>query len=331
MNNNQKIKVGVSRRRNLFVKFILILIGIASLIILAMIFQFSFLLRGDLNDYAISRYQEFNRSFGKAAGSGLRYLEPNFIAFFIDELSREEEVMFVRIITPQGSIYFADDRSLRGSVVDIPKIDSPEGLVRDGNFEGETIKEIFSPFTMEGRQWVIWLGLSLSEIESTIFGATVGSLFLIGAIVLLGIGVIFYSVFRFILVPLDKINSGIVRIAQGRFDQKIELKTKDEFEDLANSFNQMAKELGRSKTALEEAKTVLEIKVEARTRELKDLTENLDEQVKEKTKEVQEKMKELERFNRLAVGREMKMVELKEEIKKLKKELKKENLENEEK
>ena len=67
-------------------------------------------------------------------------------------------------------------------------------------------------------------------------------------------------------------------------------------------------------------KKSLEIKVAVRTKELKELAVALDQRVKERTKDLQEKMKELERFNRLAVGRELKMVGLKEEIKKLKEE-----------
>lgn len=74
---------------------------------------------------------------------------------------------------------------------------------------------------------------------------------------------------------------------------------------------------------LEEAKTVLEIKVEARTRELRELAEGLEEEVKRRTKEIQERMAALERFQRLVVGRELKMVELKKEIKKLQDELEK--------
>jgi len=45
--------------------------------------------------------------------------------------------------------------------------------------------------------------------------------------------------------------------------------------------------------------------------------------VKKKEKELQEKMEELKRFNRLAVGRELKMIELKKEIKELKEKLEK--------
>jgi len=72
---------------------------------------------------------------------------------------------------------------------------------------------------------------------------------------------------------------------------------------------------------LEEAKTILEIKIGARTRELQKLNKSLERQVQEKTRELQERINELERFHRLAVGRELKMVELKKEIERLKKEL----------
>lgn len=69
------------------------------------------------------------------------------------------------------------------------------------------------------------------------------------------------------------------------------------------------------KVALEDAKTTLEIRVEARTKELERLTGNLEGEVKQRTQELQEKVKELEGFQKFAVGREIKMVELKKEIK----------------
>ncbi len=69
---------------------------------------------------------------------------------------------------------------------------------------------------------------------------------------------------------------------------------------------------------LQSAKASLEVRVEARTRELRELSETLNEQVQQRTKELQEKIKALEKFQRLSVGRELKMVELKKEIKKLK-------------
>jgi len=80
-------------------------------------------------------------------------------------------------------------------------------------------------------------------------------------------------------------------------------------------------ELKKTKTELEEMKAVLEIKVRARTSELEELARNLEEQIKERTKELQKKVEDLERFYKLTVGRELKMVELKKEIARLKEEL----------
>lgn len=57
--------------------------------------------------------------------------------------------------------------------------------------------------------------------------------------------------------------------------------------------------------------------------QLKELQKKLEERVKERTQQLQEKVEELEKFRKLAVGRELKMIELKEEIEKLKRELEK--------
>lgn len=85
----------------------------------------------------------------------------------------------------------------------------------------------------------------------------------------------------------------------------------------------LEQEIKKKTEELEEAKSVLEIKVTARTRELSELTRSLEEQVKERTKELRERVEELEKFQKVAVARELKMIELKEEIRKLKKELEK--------
>ncbi len=77
------------------------------------------------------------------------------------------------------------------------------------------------------------------------------------------------------------------------------------------------KDIVEKNEEVEEAKTTLEIKILARTRELRKLSGDLEKQVEERTAELKEKMADLERFNKLAVGRELKMIELKEEVKKL--------------
>ena len=146
------------------------------------------------------------------------------------------------------------------------------------------------------------------------------------------ITILFFLLSKMVILPIAEIKKGLEMIGQGQLSWRITPRSQDEIGDLARGVNEMSEKLEGSYYGLEkkiaertkelqEARSVLEIKVRARTQELKDLAESLEKQVEERTKELQEKMEELEKFNRLAVGRELKMIELKEEIKELKEKL----------
>jgi len=78
-------------------------------------------------------------------------------------------------------------------------------------------------------------------------------------------------------------------------------------------------ELSDTYKKISEAKATLEIKVKARTKELENLTRGLEEKIQQRTKELQARVEDLEKFSKIVVGRELKMVELKEKIEELEK------------
>jgi methyl-accepting chemotaxis protein len=104
-----------------------------------------------------------------------------------------------------------------------------------------------------------------------------------------------------VIKPLRKISYGLEQVQLGALNTKIDIRTKDEIGGIANVFNKMTGDLEKSRKALEEYSKTLEQKVEERTGELNS------------------KLEELERMNKLMIGRELKMVQLKEEIEELKK------------
>lgn len=83
--------------------------------------------------------------------------------------------------------------------------------------------------------------------------------------------------------------------------------------------------LKKTKKELNQTKRFLEIEVERKTKELWEEKESLGKIVEERTKELEEKrrvvqarLKELEKFHKIAVVKELKMAEIKEEIARLK-------------
>ena len=79
-------------------------------------------------------------------------------------------------------------------------------------------------------------------------------------------------------------------------------------------------ELEEAKKNLEEMNSILEVRVRARTEELVRLNSTLEQKVAERTDDLQEKIEDLEKFRRITVGRELKMIELKKEIEALREE-----------
>jgi HAMP domain-containing protein len=95
--------------------------------------------------------------------------------------------------------------------------------------------------------------------------------------------------------PIKDLIMGTGKISKGEVGFKVPVKSDDEIGILTRSFNKMSYDLKQS-----------------RDNDLKKADE-----LKKSQKELQNRNKELEKFNKLAVGRELKMVELKKKIREL--------------
>ncbi len=130
---------------------------------------------------------------------------------------------------------------------------------------------------------------------------------------------------RWFLKNLQPILIAATEVAKGNTAVRAKTTGRDEVGQVALMFNRMldavekaTRELNDAQTKLRNANVDLEQRVKERTGELEHLKANLEQTVVERTKEMKEKMEELEKFKKFTVGRELKMIELKKEIERLK-------------
>lgn len=123
-----------------------------------------------------------------------------------------------------------------------------------------------------------------------------------------------FLITRGIMQPLNHIRKIMKQVASGKLVKRIDLKATKEMEEVAEAFNDMIFKLESARQAAEDTNKLLEQRVKKRTSQLRDLASSLEGKAQRRTKELEEKVGELERFQKLAVGRELKMIELKQEI-----------------
>ena len=133
------------------------------------------------------------------------------------------------------------------------------------NIQGHEVLTASAPIAPLG--WTMFVELPVEEAYASLYQALQRlAIVLLGASILAVLAGIFLA--RRMIVPIQALSAGAARIGGGDFTQHISIKTGDEFEGLADQFNDMGARLQESYSGLEQ-------KVEARTR---DLSESLEQQ-----------------------------------------------------
>ncbi len=110
---------------------------------------------------------------------------------------------------------------------------------------------------------------SLEEIDRTMQASAINIAgFSLGFVLIASLCVSFF-VHRLVYVPLRDLERGAKRLASGNLEQKIPVRSADEFGQVAASFNAMTTALKNSQKELQEWGHTLEQKVEKRTQELR--------------------------------------------------------------
>jgi class 3 adenylate cyclase len=139
------------------------------------------------------------------------------------------------------------------SYIELPSEDAPFPQYEQEYFVGETrhvrrlfdiAKDVVDPAsqTVLGK---VHLGLSQGLIQRVVFDATMKLAAV--AILSLALGVLFTYLLVTVLVrPIGKLVGGVLAIANGDFDTRVKVTTRDELGELTQAFNTMAKSLGEN-------------------------------------------------------------------------------------
>lgn len=150
-------------------------------------------------------------------------------------------------------------------------------------------KTISSHALLKFPDWAVIVELPVDEAYEP-FIAEVGLAFLMMvASILLSVVVVIYLSKR-LTQPIIKLRDSAEKIGEGNLKTSINVDSRNEIGDLARAFSEMVNKLRNFQFGLEQ-------------------------KVEEKTHELSEKVDELEKANNLMVGRELKMIELKEKLK----------------
>lgn len=131
-----------------------------------------------------------------------------------------------------------------GQTNSVKLLDTEEGLIHD-----------FAVSIMVNKQMVgtARVGISQKSMKAAISNITI--VFIIIILIIIGVGVLMsFGLTRLIVKPIKRLHHGTEIIGNGDFDYRIEIKTRDEIGQLADSFNNMAKELKSNISMLKEDK-----------------------------------------------------------------------------
>ena len=169
----------------------------------------------------------------------------------VDQVAKEADVVYAMILDRNGSVIVHSNRDdLIGRILDDPlsmhAADSKVHLIQDfkNDQTGEEIWDVTCPiFQQQDEKWgMVRIGFSKEKLKAEIAKSR-SNLVILSLVAILLAGVAATILAEKIAGPIRKLSARAISISKGDLHQELSLKTGDEIEGLAETFNKMTREL----------------------------------------------------------------------------------------
>ena len=201
---------------------------------------------------------------GFNAGVTVADIDLRFLSDYLGD-TQVGKSTFAYVVDPKGEVLATSSRGpdIGKDISKLPQVAAlmtPEGQPLASGTDADGHSVLTASATVPKLGWVVFFEQPTSQALAPIRDQLVRSALLIGLGLIIAIlaGTVLA---RRMLVPIEALRDGARRLGAGDFSQRIDVRTKDELEELADQFNSMAGELGQTYSDLE-------AKVVERTRDL---------------------------------------------------------------
>ncbi len=165
---------------------------------------------------------------------------------------KNNEVVFAKLVKPDGEVYLADNRSYYGDTVDLSLLFDKETLQKNFIFPENEEKGVLlvHPVLIGKERWYVLLGISLHPVAKNTKAMIIRNMLWGGIILLIAIMLSFF-LSKSISSPLIDLAHSARVIAEGNLEQTVSVKSKDEVGLLSHAFNRMIKNLKDASAELE--------------------------------------------------------------------------------
>ncbi|MBW2062665.1 MAG: PAS domain S-box protein [Deltaproteobacteria bacterium] len=167
-------------------------------------------------------------------------------------LGEKKEVIFAKVVKPDGEVYLANDKAYYGDKLDASLLFDKETLLDNHFFPERQEKGILlvRPVTIGKERWYVVLGLSLQSVRQATRALIVRNLAW-GSLILLLAVIASFFLSKSISRPIVSLAESARIISRGNLDQTVTVKSKDEVGLLGQAFNQMITNLKAAAAELE--------------------------------------------------------------------------------